>query len=177
MAQVNEAFVNDDNNSDSGVSGGNGGGSQDDAGSLGHDDEPLVSHSPSHLHNSLNLAAQAQEEAAPEGISGHENPVYGNTGDREGTYGGSDFSSFTSGRRSIEDEELGRQSLPRSADGRDSSLPFEEVRGESAPYEPMVVLPSGAMQLLNAQQISGQRKTNPEAHFRLNPLFNESQQT
>ena len=188
MYQVNEAFVNDDNNSDSGVSGGNGGGSQeDDAGSLGHDEVPLVAESAAHLQNSLNLAAaHGQDEATPQGVSGHENPVYDNTGDMDGTYDGSDFSSFTSGRLSMGDEERGRQfpprsvngrqSPPRSVDGRDSSPSFEEVRAESAPYEPMVVLPSGAMQLQNARQINGQQKTNAEAHFRLNPLYNESQQ-
>ncbi|KAK7099659.1 uncharacterized protein [Littorina saxatilis] len=181
--QVNPGFIEDENNNDdndSGVSGGNGNGSQGEDDGSG-DNVPLVAESASHLQNSLNLA-QPPLSPSRQGIVGHENPVYDNSADAEETFDGSDFSSFTSGRLSIADEELGRQSPAQSGDGRASSPSFEEVTGGSSPYEAMVVLPSGAMQMQNAKQIGGrqpprQQSTtgSPAPHFRMNPVFTESQ--
>ena len=176
LHQVNEAFVNDeDNNSDSGVSGGgNGGGtsSPEDSGSIGRssDNLPLVAQQASRLHNSLNLAAHDSDPPQDQGISGHENPVYEDSS-TEGAYGPSEFSSVTSDPPSLVAEEV----PSRSVVDRVSSAAAGEREGESSPYEPMVVVPSGAMQLQHGREIGGRGKTEAEPQFRMNPLYKESQ--
>lgn len=111
---VNAAFVSDSgedgNSDDSGLSGENSAGADEDSASYGNDVVPLVTTSQD---------PELPDSESPNQISGHDNLVYENTSDEE-----TDVVPSLDRRRSAP---VSRTSSTRSADGPDADSPYELV--------------------------------------------------